>query len=451
MASILDKLSGETAILVGGSEGLAQLLAVKFKRLISADPHRSLSATTRTRQIKENEILYVSGQSAEPDQLPKQVDLVVLAFQLATHDDPVQLIEPWTKLLKNRGTLLLVEWASRQLRGNGDRRVHAQVLDILEEEGSFHPPTSREMVQWLQGSGLIHARQQTEDADSLFNDQDKAYIAAEGIGQLVSMGKSDSKLVKALRSEPLLPSPVTLAYATHKRVDAPDIARAGVEAREGSIATVTALDDSYAKLPDWEGNLLDLLANAITGIVDQPQEIAHRLLRTLGGKALSGVRDARLLMDVASVPEEAARQIVSILALGERLFQPGEQQVMEIHGPEDAYRYLSPQLRGLKQEYFRGLYLNVKGSLVADEIISIGTLTASLVHPREVFGPAIEGRCHAVLIAHNHPSGDPNPSTEDIHITRELAEAGRLLGIELIDHIIIGSEGYVSLKERRIY
>ncbi|MBS1262664.1 MAG: hypothetical protein MAG453_02024 [Calditrichaeota bacterium] len=106
-------------------------------------------------------------------------------------------------------------------------------------------------------------------------------------------------------------------------------------------------------------------------------------------------------------------------------------------------------MANLTREHFRGLYLNVKGRIVADEVISIGTLTSSLVHPCEVFGPAIERHCHSVLIAHNHPSGDPNPSHEDIHLTRELAEAGRLLNIELLDHIVIGGDGYVSLKEQR--
>ncbi|MFH0882328.1 MAG: DNA repair protein RadC [bacterium] len=451
MSSFFEKLSGESAILVGGGEGLAQFLGARFKRLVSADPHRSLSSPLRTRQLEEGEILYVSGQSASPDQMPQQVDLVVLAFLLAANDDPQRLIEPWVKLVKNRGKLVLIEWASHKLRGNGERNVHARVLDLLENEGAFHPPTSRDMIRWLQGNGLIHARQQTETADLLLNEQDCAFIAAEGISQLVSLGMGDSELVGELRSSALKPAPVTIAHATYKQIEDPATARARLDSKSSSSESLVAVTESLGELPEWEGNLLDLFSSALSGIVDDPKQTAHRLLRIFGGKALSGVRDVSLLMDAAQLSEEAAKHVISILALGERLFHPRQQQSVEIHGPEDAYRYLSPQLHELTREYFRGLYLNVKGTLIADEIISIGTLTASLVHPREVFGPALEGRCHTVLIAHNHPSGDPNPSAEDIHITRELAEAGRLLGIELLDHIIIGQDSYVSLKERGIF
>lgn len=451
MSSFLKTLSGESAILVGGGERLAKVLGSRFKHLVSVDPHRTLTGSPRHEKIEDSEVVYVSGKSTSPSEMPRDVDAVVLAFLLASSDDPERLIEPWAKLLKNRGKLVLIEWASRQLRGNGERTVHSKTLDILEDEGKFHPPTSREMVQWLRGNGLIHARQQTESASGLLNEQDCAFVAAEGISQLVSLGMGDSELVEELRSSTLRPAPVTIAYATYKRVEDPAAARARIESNNAVAETEAVSLESLGELPQWEGNLLDLLSSALSGAVKDPKQTAHRLLRTLGGKALSGIRDTSLLMEVANLPEQAAKKLVGILALGERLFGPHQQQVVEIHGPEDAYRYLGPQLHELTREYFRGLYLNVKGVLVADEIISIGTLTASLVHPREVYGPALEGRCHAVLIAHNHPSGDPNPSAEDIHITRELAEAGRLLGIELLDHIIIGSDSYISLKERGIF
>ena len=102
----------------------------------------------------------------------------------------------------------------------------------------------------------------------------------------------------------------------------------------------------------------------------------------------------------------------------------------------------------LNKEAFRGLYLDVKGQLVHDEIVSLGTLSMNLVHPREVFRPAVEHSAASLILAHNHPSGDPTPSAEDLRVTRQLAEVGRLLDIEVLDHVIIGAEGFVSLRRR---
>jgi DNA repair protein RadC len=197
-----------------------------------------------------------------------------------------------------------------------------------------------------------------------------------------------------------------------------------------------------------DSELVQLMMPLLEGEVARPRETAAHLLATFGVKGLASLTDERPLTELAGLPQEAAQRIVDALALGRRLFArpPGEKP--DIHGPRDAYDYLAGEMRPLKREQFRGLYLNVRGKLERDEVISLGTLTAALVHPREVYGPAIEHGCHSVLLAHNHPSGDPNPSMEDVHLTRELAEAGKLLGIQLLDHIVIGAEGFVSLKEK---
>ena len=118
-----------------------------------------------------------------------------------------------------------------------------------------------------------------------------------------------------------------------------------------------------------------------------------------------------------------------------------------LRNPEDVYRYLE-DMRKLKKEQFRGLYLNMRNKIIHDEIISIGTLTANLVHPREVFQPAIEYLAAGLIIAHNHPSGDPNPSDEDLKVTRQMQEVGKTMAIDLLDHIIIGDDKYVSLRDR---
>ncbi len=118
-----------------------------------------------------------------------------------------------------------------------------------------------------------------------------------------------------------------------------------------------------------------------------------------------------------------------------------------IHGPEDAAKVVINYLRGVDREHFVGLYLNGANRIIGIHTITIGILNSSLVHPREVFKPAILSNATGIILAHNHPSGDPEPSLEDRRITNQIAEAGRLLGIPLLDHIIIGENRYFSFKD----
>lgn len=117
-----------------------------------------------------------------------------------------------------------------------------------------------------------------------------------------------------------------------------------------------------------------------------------------------------------------------------------------ISGPFDAVKILGDYLEGEDREHFVVLLLNTKNKLIGINTVSIGSLDSSIVHPREVFKPAIVGNAAAILLGHNHPSGDTTPSKEDIEVTRRLVAAGELLGIAVLDHIIIGDD-YISLKE----
>lgn len=119
-----------------------------------------------------------------------------------------------------------------------------------------------------------------------------------------------------------------------------------------------------------------------------------------------------------------------------------------ISGPEDLYRLIAPYVADADREHFYGIYLTTKNHLLAVELVSLGSLSASIVHPREVYKPAILHSAGALAVAHNHPSGDPEPSPEDQEFTRRLYKAGELLGIRLLDHVILGDSNYVSLKER---
>ncbi|SDE73400.1 RadC family protein [Sporomusa acidovorans] len=142
--------------------------------------------------------------------------------------------------------------------------------------------------------------------------------------------------------------------------------------------------------------------------------------------------------------------LVAGIELGRRLNQrePGQRPI--IRSPQDAADLVMPELRYQTKEHFMALLLSTKNHVIARAIISVGSLNASIVHPRELFREAISYSAAAVILVHNHPSGDPTPSQEDISLTKQLVEAGNLLAIFVLDHVIIGDGKYVSFKEKGI-
>jgi len=125
-------------------------------------------------------------------------------------------------------------------------------------------------------------------------------------------------------------------------------------------------------------------------------------------------------------------------------------QPRAIRGPEDVVAILGRKLRREQREHFVVLLLNARHEVTASVTVSVGSLNASIVHPREVFKPAVVQSAASIVLVHNHPSGDPEPSEEDLSITRRLVEAGELLGIGVLDHVIIASRGEVSFRSRQL-
>ncbi|MBT4611767.1 MAG: DNA repair protein RadC [Gemmatimonadetes bacterium] len=145
-------------------------------------------------------------------------------------------------------------------------------------------------------------------------------------------------------------------------------------------------------------------------------------------------------------PRQAAR-IVAAIELSRRALSKHYGAKPSIASPVDTLAHLS-QIRDQKKEHFQVLCLNARNQVIHHETISIGTLSASIVHPREVFQLAIEHTAASVIIAHNHPSGDTTPSREDLDVTQRLQKAGEIIGIDILDHIIISHDNYISLKEQ---
>ncbi len=143
-----------------------------------------------------------------------------------------------------------------------------------------------------------------------------------------------------------------------------------------------------------------------------------------------------------------AMQILAAFELGRRLFMETDARTeRKIRCPQDVSDWLEPELRFLQKEHFVCIFLNTKHVVIGRETLSIGTLDATLVHPREVYKAAIQRSASSIICVHNHPSGDPTPSSEDVMLTKRLIEAGSLIGIDLLDHVIIGDGRFASLKE----
>ncbi|WP_305852318.1 DNA repair protein RadC [Virgibacillus sp. MSJ-26] len=176
--------------------------------------------------------------------------------------------------------------------------------------------------------------------------------------------------------------------------------------------------------------------------------LSNRVLMHFEG--LNLLRDATIeeLTAIKGIGNAKGVLVLSAIELGKRMneYKPEERYV--IRSPEDGADYVMEEMRSLNQEHFVTLFLNTKNQIIHRQTIFIGSLNASIVHPREVFREAVKRSAASIIVAHNHPSGDPTPSQEDIHVTRRLVESGKMIGIELLDHLIIGNRKFVSLKEK---
>jgi DNA repair protein RadC len=175
--------------------------------------------------------------------------------------------------------------------------------------------------------------------------------------------------------------------------------------------------------------------------------LAERLLAQAGGLRGLAAMNAERLMRIRGIGAAKAMQVQAGIELGRRLARSAAGDKVTIRSPRDAAELLMDEMRFLRKEHFVCLFLNTKNHLIGKETLSIGSLDASIVHPREVFRAAIERGSASILCLHNHPSGDPAPSREDIDLTVRLAEAGKLLGIDLLDHIVIGDSRWISFRE----
>lgn len=188
-----------------------------------------------------------------------------------------------------------------------------------------------------------------------------------------------------------------------------------------------------------------LIGSGIRGV--SAAELATELLSRTGG-SLRRLAALPLHGDcLRGIGPVARSRILAAVELGRRLAREGPAERAVIRGPRDVFELCAPALRDLTQEEFRVLLLNTQHAVLREVVVTRGTLDGSLVHPREVFRAAIADGAAAIILLHNHPSGDPTPSPEDRSVTQQLASAGRVVGIPVVDHVIIRDARYTSFVE----
>lgn len=172
--------------------------------------------------------------------------------------------------------------------------------------------------------------------------------------------------------------------------------------------------------------------------------MAQRVLREYGEKTIATEMDPRKIEKELGIPISKACQIIACFEIGRRYFDKKDGKPRYIRSAKQAIEYFK-ELHCLKKEQLHGLYLNSRYQIIYEEVISIGSLTSNIIHPREVFGPALEHSAVAVILAHNHPSNDPRPTSSDIETTKILIKAGKILGIDLLDHLVITKNKFASI------
>ena len=175
--------------------------------------------------------------------------------------------------------------------------------------------------------------------------------------------------------------------------------------------------------------------------------LALGLLGEFGDLVVMGRAGVDEMRRVPGIGFARACQLAAAFELGKRFARESRSAGTSVRAPRDIARMFMDEMKDYDREHFKAAFLNTKNQIIKVVTVSIGSLNASIVHPREILKPAIAASAASIVLVHNHPTGDPTPSREDVEFTRRFAKCGELIGIELLDHIVIGADRFQSLKE----
>jgi DNA repair protein RadC len=177
--------------------------------------------------------------------------------------------------------------------------------------------------------------------------------------------------------------------------------------------------------------------------------IAQELIDRFGGLAGVGKAEIEELVNISGIGRVGALRLKASFELGRRCIISGrERSIRKVRSPEDVAGLVVPEMKELDREHFKAVLLDTKNGIIKIVTVAVGSLNAALVHPREIFKAAVVASAAGIILVHNHPTGNPEPSEEDSNLTVRFARCGELMGIELVDHIIVGGERFVSMRER---
>jgi DNA repair protein RadC len=198
-----------------------------------------------------------------------------------------------------------------------------------------------------------------------------------------------------------------------------------------------------------ELSLQELLAIVIGGGSREKSALvlALGLLGEFGDLVVMGRAGVDEMRRVPGIGFARACQLTAAFELGKRFARESRSAGTSVRAPRDIARMFMDEMKDYDREHFKAAFLNTKNQIIKVVTVSIGSLNASIVHPREILKPAIAASAASIVLVHNHPTGDPTPSREDVEFTRRFAKCGELIGIELLDHIVIGADRFQSLKE----
>lgn len=177
-------------------------------------------------------------------------------------------------------------------------------------------------------------------------------------------------------------------------------------------------------------------------------ELAQEIIKNYGLQGLAQMDAKDIQSEISGIGPAKAAELRAVFEIASRLQGKSINSKKQITGPEDVAEIMINKLQHLKQEHFYAILLTTKNTIISYEEISKGGLNIASIFPREVFNKAIKNSAAKMILVHNHPSGDPTPSSEDINLTNRLIEAGKLTGVRVLDHIIVGDGDYISLKEQ---
>lgn len=228
-----------------------------------------------------------------------------------------------------------------------------------------------------------------------------------------------------------------------------------MEMKKSVIKDLPVSEQPYAKAEKYGVNVLsdaELLAIIIRSgsKSEHSVELATRVLLSIkSNQNLNGLHHVTMheLMKISGIGKVKALQLLCLAEISKRMVKLEAEAGIRMADPHTVANYYMEEMRHLKKEQCRLLLFDTKSKMLGEEILSIGTINSSILSPREVFVTALAHEAVHIILVHNHPSGDPTPSKEDQLITRKIVEAGNLVGIRLMDHIIIGDNRYISLKE----